>query len=55
MAAILSFNEVVDIPGVRIVMDTNQERAITVTLKWKVFQIQGVRFWALFLRHIKER
>ena len=33
MAKILSFKEVVDIPGVRITMDTNQERAMTVTMK----------------------
>ena len=29
MATILSFKEVVDIPGVRIATDTNQERAMT--------------------------
>ena len=32
MAAILSFKEVADIPGVRIATDTKQERATTVSL-----------------------
>ena len=31
MATILSFNEVTDIPGVRINTDTNQECVVTVT------------------------
>ena len=33
MSNILSFKEVADIPGVRITTETNQERAMTVTLK----------------------
>ena len=33
MATILSFKEVIDIPGVKIATDTNQEPAITVTLQ----------------------
>ena len=37
MATILSFKEVADIPGVRITMDINQERAMMVTLKIKSF------------------
>ena len=37
MATILSFKEVVDIPGVRIATDTNQERAMTVTLEMEFF------------------
>ena len=49
MAKILSFKEVADIPGLRITMYKNQERAMTVILKWKVFQVQGVRIWDLFL------
>ena len=32
MATILSFKEVVDIPGVRITTETKQERAMTVSL-----------------------
>ena len=55
MTIILSFKEVADIQGARITTDTNQERAMTVTLKWKVFQVQGVQIWDLFIQHRKER
>ena len=37
MAPILSFKEVIDIPGVKIATDKNQEGAVTVTLKMESF------------------
>ena len=50
MATILSFKEVADIPGARITTNTNQERAMTVTLQnWKFFKFKecksGIYFY----------
>ena len=48
MVTILSFQEVADIPRVRVTRDTNKQRGMMVSLKWKVFQVQGVRIWLYF-------
>ena len=49
METIISFKEVTDIPGVRITTDTNQECAMTVTLKkWKDVKSKECKYGIYF-------
>ena len=55
MAKILSFKAVVDPRGENYHGHKFRTCNDGYSTKWKVFQIQGVKVWALLLQYIKER